>query len=215
MSDRMWTGGQRALVLAALFALAPAAGRAQQPAAGPAAGPVRGALGWHAGVVVHGTGDYNCETAQGFAAGAEVRTRGAWLLAAGADVLVTSALTCTSMLKLVLHGGRFVEEHAHRHYVGGPRLGVRAGRAFAAGAVLLEPAVGGGLALGRQGFHAGTELLWRPWAAGSLTARRARGRGGFQLEAGRHAVPVRYHDDGAIVHEFDRWEPAFRLSITF
>lgn len=172
-------------------------------------------LGWSAGVVAYGTGDYNCGSGVGIAAGPEIRTRGPWILAAGADIFLAHPPGCTDILLMAEHDGRLVEVHGGAWLAGVPRAAVHAGRVLRGTGPSFETLVGVGIMGMRANFR--RENAWQAgaWLGSSITMRRASGEGaGLRVEYGRYQVPIRYYDDDVVVHRFRQWESMLRVSVT-
>ena len=178
---------------------------------------IRSRWGAHAGLLAYGTGDdRNCDTGAGFSAGAELRTRGAWLGAIGADLLLAAPLVCTGVGTFVVHEGEQLDVFSGTHLIGAPRLRLRGGRAFELGGPVLEAAVGVGLIYGASHFVGPNDWLVNGWYGATATLRGRRFPIGLEAEYGMHQVRIRYYrhaDRWEMVHQFRRWKPFFRLSL--
>lgn len=173
----------------------------------------RSRWGGHAGFVSFGTGDdLNCPTGIGFSAGAEARTRGAWLGAIGADVMLASAYVCTSAGLAVRHNGELLDVRRGTDLIGAPRIRVRAGRALRLGRSTVELAAGAGAIYSRTDFPGAGERSWNRWAGGTVAVRIPALPVGLEVEYGRHQVPTRYYRGSEVVHEFRRWTHLVRIS---
>ena len=126
--------------------------------------------GGQIGLVLYGTGDdINCPEGEGFAFGAEVRTRGAWLGAVGVDVNFADPGLCTLILPTTIYRGERVEVWGTTRLAGALRPRVRLGRAFAFGGLQVEPALGVGMIRSTSDFGVpGGERLWNEWVGGSV-----------------------------------------------
>ncbi|HEX7119258.1 MAG TPA: hypothetical protein VF212_10745 [Longimicrobiales bacterium] len=212
------------LSFAASTAVAQQPGRRmpRQPAAGTPpsaerAQPMRSRFGASFGLVVSDPTDDRCTDGRALGAGAELRTRGAWLAAAAVDLLMLGSGGCITVGKTVEFEGREAEEFTGESSAITTRLSVRAGRAFRVAGLIVEPAAGIGTVVAPFRFPSESVVRWKPWYGASLTLRGAGSRFGVQFEYGTREVPTRYSvyaSGWTAVHEFDRWGNVFRLSLT-
>ncbi|MGH7460983.1 MAG: hypothetical protein ACREMA_08135 [Longimicrobiales bacterium] len=155
----------------------------------------------------------------GAGAGAEVRTRGKWLIAGSLDLLTDLFGVCEDgSIPVVSFQGQPVDEFTHEA-IWAPRLGLRVGRAFGDirnGRVLeVTPSVG--VLFLRPDFpNENKQILLSPSYGALLTRRGASGypRTIF-LEVGARHVPHRYYhtENRQNLHEFTRMGGLVRIGL--
>jgi hypothetical protein len=179
---------------------------------------VRDRFGFSVGVVSAGSSDHpdnQCSSPGGLSLGAEVRTRGPWLLAADADLLASSGSVCTLVLKTREYQGQTVSVHVSPA-LAGTRLSLHAGRALTtSGGTVLEPSVGWGWIRQGNGGGFSREPVWLMWYGGSIRLKRVDFGLGFRAEYGIRELPITYDLDRELVARFYERTPMLRVLIEF
>ena len=167
-------------------------------------------IGGNAGLVIYETGDErNCPTGAGFGAGVELRSRGSWVLAGGADLLAAAPYVCTQVLAITTYQGQEVGVWSGARFPLAPRAGIRVGRTVRS----LDASLRAGYILTKNDFFPKDIWLGRPILGGDVSWRR--GRVGLQIVYERFRAPIRYIRirDREVVHEFNVWKPMYRFGI--
>jgi hypothetical protein len=175
--------------------------------------PVRNRFSISGSVLRSEPGDERCDPSVGFGVGAEARTRGEWLVAAGVDVLASWAGTCQTYGIAREYKGQLVEIQASTDLPLAPRATLRVGRAFPIGQMLVEPAAAVGLFYLRVRFPSPPDAVWSKWYGGSLAFRVTSSRWGAFFEYGWRQVPFRYYVGSEIARQFGQREPLFRFGL--
>lgn len=183
----------------------------------------RAALEARAVVLAYGSGDpASCMTLGTVSLGAAVRTPGPWFGVLAADLAVPMGAACDDIgAPTVTYPDGGVAEQSGGIWLAGPQLGLGAGRRVSVGRVDLSVGVVGGAALG-VAFWRDDEVVWNPWWAGAADLRRAHGRIGLVVEAGRHRTPMRHvvrryvPETGSFagpdeIRDFHRWKGLVRV----
>lgn len=185
-----------------------------------------------AGPIVLGLGPCGQESAPGLSAGVEVRNRGPWTAAAGADLLLPGVIRslldnvgCTGPLTVLRHGGEqaYVAGYGATHPP--VRLSVGFGRAFpalpltpvlraAAGFIPMNTAFGTTM---NEPRIERTDFDLEPWFGGRLSIGGASHPVGLRLEMGTHRLRRRIYaeEDDRLLGEIHHWSWIVGSAVTF
>jgi hypothetical protein len=164
--------------------------------------------------IVDGDHPFNqCSAGTGASVGAELRTRGRWLLAAGLDLFSHFGVNCTLQLITTTFEGQEVTVTSSAG-VSGPRLSVHTGWAIPLGELIVEPAVGAGVLYASTQWAGDSDVFWSEWYGGSIRFRTAASPA-LGIEYGWREMPFGFYRGSERVHAFGEREPLFRAVMEF